>query len=415
MENELKREPLSAKRKAKDILRNVFTYISSIFSIGLLVYIVVYITMNGCKNLSWNFITSDYKEESYSLHLRSDFKFDEKLRTFEFKDNSENVKKSYKYGVSFIESKTNEGENVIKINEICSNSYFNELLDSKNNVFTKFNEKSTYVYYLYVENEDGEEVSCNKKDINEFVETLDNSIKIESLSIRTFGGGIRGSLISTFYLIGLTLIIALPLGIGGAIYLALFSKKNRINKLIRSLIDMTSAIPSIIFGFLGILIFIPFINSTFKSNGPSILASALTLAVMLIPLITKTVEEAINEVPSGYLENSLALGASKTETIFKLILPNSIGGILTSVTLSIGRIIGESAALIFVLGTSASDRVLLNQSSTSLSTHIWMLLNTSETPNYEASSTIALIILIIVLILSLITKLIEYKFVKKRR
>lgn len=404
--------PLSTKRKFKDIFRNILTWGSSLITIGLLIYVVVYIICSGCKNLSWEFISSDYHEESYQLHLREDFKFDESIRTFEFKDNNENVKKSKVWGVSFIETKTNEGNYVIKINEVCNNSYFNELLDNENKVFDY--SKNTYIYYLYVLDNNGNELQCNTKNIDEFVLTLDKGINIDGISLRTFGGGIKGSLITTLYLIGLTLVIALPLGIGGAIYLSLFSKKGKLNKIIRSLIDMTSAIPSIIFGFLGILIFIPFINKVAGSNGGSILASSLTLAVMLIPIIVKNTEDAINALPKGYMDSSLALGASRTETIFKIILPNALPGILTAVILSVGRIIGESAALIFVLGTSASDNVILNQSGTSLSTHIWMLLNNSETPNYDAACTIALIILIIVLVLSLITKLIQYRFIKKR-
>lgn len=409
-ENTMK-NPLNTKRKLKDILRNVLTWVCSLITFGLLLHIVIYISINGFSNLSWDFITSDYNEENYQLHLRTDFKFDDDLRTFDFKDNSSDVKKSEIWGVSFKETKTNEGEKVIKINEICSNSYFNELLDTDNNIFTF--SKDTYVYYLYIVDSTGEEIACNKKDIDKFVSTLDSATTIDAMSLRTFGGGIRSSLLTTFALIGLTLLISLPIGIGGAIYFTLFSKNNKFNKIIRSFIDMTSAIPSIIFGFLGILIFIPFINAAAGSNGSSILASSLTLAVMLIPTIVKTTEEAINALPKGYMDSSLALGASRTETVFKLILPNAFPGILTAIILSVGRIIGESAALIFVLGTSCNDNVILNQSGTSLSTHIWMLLNNSETPNYSAACTIALIILIIVLILSLIAKLIQIKFVKK--
>ena len=402
----------SPKRKAKDIVRNILTWLSAILTLGMLIYIVGYISIKGISNLSWDFISGDYNEESYQLHLRDDFTFDENPRTFVFKDASLEIKCSYVWGISFKESKTNEGDNVIKINELCPNSYFYELMDNDNKTFSF--SKETYVYYLYVLNSNGEEVSCNKKNIDSFMNTLDSSVSIDALSLRTFGGGIRGSVLTTLALIGLTLLIAMPLGIGGAIYFALYSKKTKFNKIIRSFIDMVSAVPSIIFGFLGILIFIPFINSTFGSNGSSILASALTLAVMLIPTIVKTVEEAINALPKGYMDSSLALGASKTETVFKIILPNAFPGILTAIILSIGRIIGESAALIFVLGTSANDNVILNQSGTSLSTHIWMLLNSSETPNYSASCAIALIILIIVLVLSILAKIIQHFYVKKR-
>ncbi|HBP43909.1 MAG TPA: hypothetical protein DD621_04500 [Clostridiales bacterium] len=406
------RVALSPIRRAKDIFRNFLTMIFSLFSLSLLVYIVVYICVSGGKYLTWDFITSNYNEQSYTLKSVSGFNINDDLRTFTFKDNSDGVYQSKKWGVSFKEKKGNQGNYLISIHEVCANSYFNDLIDYNNKVFSTGYE-DTYVFYLYVDNENGEEVECDKDNIEKFVETLDSSTSIGSLSIRTFGGGIRGSLLSTLYLVLITLLIALPIGTGGAIYLSMFSKKNLLNKIIRSLIDMTSAIPSIIFGFLGILIFIPFINSTAGSNGSSILAGSLTLVVMLIPTIVKTTEESIIALPKGYMDSSLALGASKTETIFKIILPNALPGIVTSIILSIGRIIGESAALIFVMGTSAADNVLLNQSATTLSTHIWMLLNASEVPNYGSACAVRIIILIIVFILSALSKIVQYRYYKK--
>lgn len=117
------------------------------------------------------------------------------------------------------------------------------------------------------------------------VELMDQGVIITDLQITTPGGGIRGSLITTLLLILLTLIIALPLGVGGAIYLSEYAKKNKFTKVLRSLIEMTSGIPSIIFGLVGATIFIPFLNVTIQSDGPSILAGAMTLAIMLLPII----------------------------------------------------------------------------------------------------------------------------------
>ena len=169
---------------------------------------------------------------------------------------------------------------------------------------------------------------------------------------------------------------------------------------------------TIIFGFIGVIIFIPFVNSITGSSGGSILSGAFTLAIMLIPTIVKTTEESILALPKGYMDSSLALGASRTETVFKVILPNAVPGIITSAILSIGRIIGESAALVFAIGASIQDNVSLTNSSTSLAVHIWVLLS-HENPNYDAACAISIIILIIVLILSLLTKLISYLHERK--
>ena len=130
----------------------------------------------------------------------------------------------------------------------------------------------------------------------------------------------------------MTLVVALPLGIGAAIYLELYAKEGRVKNIISQMIDMISGIPSIIFGFVGAVIFIPFV-SCFGASGYSIIAGALTMAIVLLPTIIKTTEEAIRVVPKHYLMSSLALGASKTQTVFKVILPNALPGILTAVLL----------------------------------------------------------------------------------
>lgn len=132
---------------------------------------------------------------------------------------------------------------------------------------------------------------------------------------------------------------------------------------------------------------------------------------MLLPTVIRTTEEAINNIPKSYQSASLALGASETQTTFKVILPNALPGILTSILLCIGRIIGESAALIFAIGTAIQDQIDISKGSTTLAVHIWSVMS-GENPNYGQACAISLIILMIVLILNILVKLVSKKLNK---
>ena len=264
---------------------------------------------------------------------------------------------------------------------------------------------------VLTDEEDNMIVTISKYKAEKMINQINKGVTIEDMQLTTSGGGIRGSLITTFILIGLTLIIALPIGIGGAIYLSEYAKSNKFTAIIRTMIDMSSGIPSVVFGLVGMVIFIPFMNATIESNGTSIAAGALTMAIMLLPIIIRTTEESIRAIPQSYRHASLALGASKTQTIFKVVIPNALGGILTSTLLSIGRIIGESAALIYVMGTAIKDDVFINKNSTSLAVHMWSIM-AGGNPNYAQASAIAIIILFIVLLLNILVKLIVKKFNK---
>jgi phosphate transport system permease protein len=137
------------------------------------------------------------------------------------------------------------------------------------------------------------------------------------------------------------------------------------------------------------------------------------MTIVLLPTIVKTSAEAIKVVPTDYVAASLALGASKTQTIFKVVLPNALPGLLTAVLLAIGRIIGESAALLFVLGTSIEDFPRMFDGSTSLSLHIWSLTQ-AEVPNFAAACSISMIILLVVFVLSILVKITWHFYTKKR-
>ena len=132
------------------------------------------------------------------------------------------------------------------------------------------------------------------------------------------------------------------------------------------------------------------------------------MAVMLLPIIVKTTEESIRVIPQSLTQASLALGASRTQTTFKVVLPNALPGILTSTLLSIGRIIGESAALVFAMGATIGDNASLTDGNASLAVHIYVILG-GEAPRYQAACAIAIIILIVVLVLSLLVKLISLR------
>lgn len=250
-----------------------------------------------------------------------------------------------------------------------------------------------------------------KSSAEDTVAAMDRISQIRKLYFKTEGGGIRGSLWATIYLIGLSLVIALPIGISAAIYLNEYAKPTKVTAAMRSSIELLSGVPSIIFGLMGVSVLFP-ITQLVGIHTVSILLGALTMAVVLLPLIIRQTEESLKVVPIDLRYASLSLGATQTQTIFKVILPSALPGILTATLLSISRIIGESAALIYTMGTFISDKPRLDQGATTLAVQIWSLMS-GEQPNFELSSTISIIILLMVLVLNLTVKLISYRLNKK--
>lgn len=179
------------------------------------------------------------------------------------------------------------------------------------------------------------------------------------------------SIINTIMLTLLTLIIAVPFGIGAAIYLAEYAKKgNRIVKIIRTMAETLAGIPSIVYGLFGMLFFVYALNW-----GYSLLAGAFTLAIMVLPTIMRTTEEALLTVPDSYREGSYGLGAGKLRTIVRIILPSAMPGILAGIILSVGRIVGETAALIYTYGSATGYATGLLNSGRSLAVHMYVLTN----------------------------------------
>lgn len=394
------------RRKLKDILAKTITYIFSSFGSLILISIMIYIFTNGCQNLSWQFLSSDYQEITYNIRSES---ANLETNTYYY-ENQENEYFSSSWGIALIDSNDIAGNDVVEITHIDKNSPFNNMINIADSSSFQVSEK-LYIEKIVLSKNDNTYFALSKEGAENMILQLDKSNMIDDMILKKGGGGIRGSIVTTILLILTTLVISLPLGIGSAIYLSEYAPKNKFVNFINSSIEMIGGIPSIIFGFFGMFVFIPLCDTVFFTNGGSILSGSMTLAIMLLPTIIKTVQESLMFFPDSYRSASFALGASKTQTIFKLILPNSLSGILTATILSIGRIIGESASLIFALGTVIKDEISLTGNGTSLAVHIWVLMG-GDKPNFASSCSIAIVILIIVLILNIIVKLMGRKLNK---
>ena len=224
--------------------------------------------------------------------------------------------------------------------------------------------------------------------------------------------GILPAIINTLYIIALSILISVPLGVGGAIYLNEYAKNKRVIRVIEYTTETLAGIPSIIFGVFGYIFFCTFLNLKV-----SLLSGALTLTLMVLPTIIRTMQEALKSVPKSYREGAAGLGTTKWHTIRTILLPSAMPGLITSIILAVGRIVGESAALILVSGGRAiyMPRGNLGQqlmgSGATLSVELYRYAY-SRGLN-DVGFGIAAVLLIIVLILNMITRFISYRLAKK--
>lgn len=223
--------------------------------------------------------------------------------------------------------------------------------------------------------------------------------------------GILPNILNTLYIILITLIIVLPIGVGSAIYLNEYAKNKRIVRIIELAAETLSGIPSIIYGLVGMLIFVQFF-----SLGTSILAGALTLVIMTLPTVLRTTQESLKTVPAGYREGAFALGCGKWYMIRTVVLPSAIDGIVTGCILSVGRIVGESAALLFTAGManevmSFAEAVKSGHAGSTLTVALYMY--AKERGEFEIAFAIAAILLILTVIINLTAKL-TAKYLKRK-
>ena len=211
------------------------------------------------------------------------------------------------------------------------------------------------------------------------------------------------ALLNTLYITLLTLLIAVPSGIFAAIYLTEYTKAtNKLVKIIRITTETLTGIPSIIYGLFGLLFF-----GTALKWGYSVISGIFTLYIMILPIIIRTTEEALLAIPQTYREASFGLGAGKLRTIFKVVLPCAVPGILSGVILSTGRIVGETAALIYTAGTVANIASDLFSSGRTLSVHMYIL--SSEGLHTNQAYATAVILLVIVLLINATSSLLAKK------
>ena len=201
------------------------------------------------------------------------------------------------------------------------------------------------------------------------------------------------ALISTVIITVLSLLIAAPLGILAAIYLVEYARRgNRLVKVIRMAAETLSGVPSIVYGLFGLLFFVTALGWRF-----SVQAGACTLAMMILPLIMRTCEEALLAVPDSYREGAFALGSGKLRTVFRIVLPSAMPGILAGVILAIGRIVGETAALVYTAGTVAQIPTSTTQSARTLSVHMYALSSEGLHVNEGYATAVVLLGVVIVL------------------
>ena len=403
-------EKLPLKRRLKDFFAIGSTYFFSSFSIICLVARVAFIIFKGYKIFNWGFITGDYAAQTETLSTKEG-ETPTTWNTFENHTPKDGEYFSSYWGLGFSQSSDKEGNPITIISYVDPNANTNQWIDQDGKKVIIDEGAVISVVSLWTDTDPNvaEVLAPAKEDAKAVCEAFE---KGKYLFIRTLsqgGQGIRGSLITTLYRILLTRAISRPLGIAGAIYLAIYAKDNGVTRALRSLIDRITGIPSIIFGLVGGLVFLPLTGGHY-----SIIAGSFTRARMILPVIIKSTEEAIRTIPNGMRLSSLALGASQTQTTFKIILPNALPGILTSALLGIGRVIGESAALIYTAGTAIKDVIIPNQGSASLAVHIWYL-RSGEHQNFEASCGVARVILIRILVLNIGLKVITYFWEKKSR
>ena len=220
--------------------------------------------------------------------------------------------------------------------------------------------------------------------------------------------GILPDILNTVYIVLATLVIVLPLGVGAAIYLTEYAKNKRIVAIIEYAAETLSGIPSIIYGLVGMLLF----SNNF---GTSLLAGALTLVIMNLPTVMRTTQESLKTVPQSYREGAFGLGAGKWRVIRTVVLPGCVDGVITGCILSIGRIVGETAALFYTAGLAHSlNDIFTGMMKPGASLSVALYVYAKEYGEFEVAFAIASILMILTLIINLSATLVGKYFAKRR-
>lgn len=237
------------------------------------------------------------------------------------------------------------------------------------------------------------------------------AIDIEFLTTNPVGGlsgkgGILSALVGTVYIVAVTLVIAVPLGIGAAIYLAEYARDNWFTRIVRFGVEALAGIPSIVFGLFGFALFVIALGLNF-----SILSGALTLACLCLPVIIRTCEEAIKAVPLNLREASLSLGATKWQTVISVVLPAAFPGIVTAVILTVGRVVEETACLYVTMGGSSNMPTSIWSNARTLSLHLYYL--AMETTAIDKALATGVVLILIIVIINFVTRWLTNRYVAR--
>lgn len=393
-------------RKFSDGIKETLTYISVGIAALVLGLVFIYVCSRGLSSLSWDLITGDFASTNYMVNFEK-----KEAGNFTAPDNlKEDEYFSEKFGFAVKDETNAQHKKLISITYVDPESPLKSAVNAIAGE-TKGQPQEigkSDVDRISYKNKEGKTLSAGikaRQTAQEMIESLDTQgQELNSMNYKSKGGGIRGSLLATLMIILVTLLITLPIGIAAAIYLHELAPANKLTSFMRSSIEMLNGVPSIVFGLMGMVVLFP-ITAFFGATTPNILLGALTLAVVLFPVVIRQTEEALITVPNKLRMGSLALGATKIQTIFKVVLPNAIPGIITAALLSVSRIIGESAALLFTMGTFVSDSPQLTGRATTLAVQIWSAMS-GEQPNFELASAISIIVLLMTLILNISVKVI---------
>ena len=221
--------------------------------------------------------------------------------------------------------------------------------------------------------------------------------------------GILPMIVTTLYVVLVSVAVALPVGIATAIYLNEYSVNSPFVRILRLAIETLAGIPSIIYGLFGLLVFCRLL-----SFGQSIIAGSFTLSIMILPVIIRTTEESLKSIPDAFREGSLALGATKFQTIIHIVLPSALPGIVTSAILAIGRIVGESAPVLLTVGLTKNMPRTIFESGRTLTIHLYYLTNEAVRPeDFGIAFATASVLVILVVIINTSTKIVTNNFRKK--
>lgn len=375
-------------RNRRDCIGMAFLWLATLLSIGVLVAIVSFVFIRGIPQISFDFITRDWQDKTTFVQVEGG------REAVTLKDSQLNG-----LGVTF--TKDEKGNLIIE--SIKKGSPVKKAVDLLGDIYAL--EEKDIVTKIQAD-------AVASLSLEEIMDKLNACIENEEtikFKVTRPGGGIRPMLISTLYIIILSLAIVAPIGILAALYLTEYAKKGKVLRIIQFAIQMLAGIPSIIYGLFGMLVFVKLFRMQY-----SILAGAFTLSILLLPTIISTTSEAIYAIPKGYRESSLGLGATKLQTNFKIVLPGALPGILVSIILSVGRIVGESAALIFTAGTVAQIPSALtgNQAgAATLTTKLYQLLK--EEGDVSTACSIAVVIIVMIWCLNIVSKWITKRFVQK--